>query len=384
MPNPDSKKKNSRFYGFVVAYYRNDPYLMLEKFSSQLTDVAKTVSIDWSESKSNVSLTGDIIKGRDVVGLEKADSSRVSIVGFENTHTWDIDGQSYTVKYPTIRFKNFRKHFPEPAIFDGYKALLDEYESYRGGTRVSRLNSNSIKKNAYIENTKKRKETEAALKAEAINKDHRWLKLLTRLQSPCPYFDKKGVSELHNWVDLYSGETTMGRLVGTFTAIKLVDLKGWTFRGIQRIYPNTNEKTFRKNLDPSGACFTVPARKPINGEIIYVMESPADSGMTFKLTECYSVAALYADNISSVASQLRLMCPDSPIVLIADNDQYGTAPNKGVEVCETTLRATAGSTYMIIPQFDRKEKALQFKDLTDFTLAYGEEAALDFLTSYKS
>jgi len=48
MPNFDNKNDNpqaSRFYGFVMTYYRNDPYLMLDKFSSQIADVAAEVSI---------------------------------------------------------------------------------------------------------------------------------------------------------------------------------------------------------------------------------------------------------------------------------------------------------------------------------------------------
>ena len=380
---PNSNEQNSRFYGFVVAYYRNDPYLMLDKFASQIADVAKLVSIDWYESRAAVTLTGEIINGRDVVGLEKADSSRVSIIGFENTHTWEVGGESHTIKYPSVRFKNFRTHFPEPVLFDGYKALMDEYDSYRGGSRVSSIRPDNRQRKAYLKNAENRREEEKTLRKNAVNKDFRWLKMMSRLQSPCPYFDKKGVPELHQWVELFTGETTMGKFTGQFTAIKLVDLGQWSFRGIQRIYPEVGAKTFRKGLDTSGACFPVPCRQPVNGEAIYVMEAPADAGMSYKLTGAYSVAAMYADNIPKIAAILREMCPDSAIIMVADNDQYGDAPNKGVEVCETTLRATHGKTFMIIPQFDAAAKKRLCKDLTDYVSAYGEEKGKMLLKSYR-
>lgn len=384
MPNSHEKqnKNNSRFYGFVMAYYRNDPYLMLDKFASQIADVAKEVSIDWYESRSNVTLSGEIIKGQDVVGFEKADKGRISIIGFENTHTWEIEGESYTIKFPSVRFNNFRKHFPEPALFDGYKALMDEYDSYRGGSRVSRVKPNNTLRSDYLKNAEKRREEEQALKAEAVNKDHRWLKMMLKLQGPCPYFAKKGVADLFQWVELFTGETTYGKLRGKFTALKLVDLAKWNFKGIQRIYPETGAKTFRKGLDPSGACFPVPCRPPIDGEDIYVMEAPADAAMSYKLTSDYSVAAMYADNIPHIVAVLREICPNSRIILVADNDQYGDAPNKGVEVCETTLRSTPGKMLMIIPQFDEVAKQKKYKDLTDYVAAYGEGKAVMLLKTF--
>lgn len=385
MPNSEENKRrlNSRFYGFVMTYYGNDPYLMLDKFSSQIADVAAEVSIDWYESRVNVALTGEIIKGRNVSGLEKADNGRVSIIGFENTHTWELEGETYTIKYPSVRFNNFRKHFTEPVIFDGYKALMDEYDLYRGGSRVSRVKPNRERRNELLKNAEKRREEEGALRAEAVNKDFRWLKMMSKLQAPCPYFTKKGVGELYEWVDLFVGQTTMGKFVGQFTALRLVELTQWKFKGIQRIYPELGVKIFRKGLDPSGSCFPVPFRRPSNGEDIYVMEAPADAGMSHKLTGSYSVAAMYADNIPIIVAILREICPDSVIILVADNDQYSEALNKGVDICETTLRTTGGKTFMIIPQFDEVEKRKNYKDLTDYVEAYGEKEGLIFLKSWQ-
>lgn len=384
MPNLNKQKyeHNSPFYGFVMTYYRNDPYFMLDKFASQIEDIAKMVSIDWYKSRANVTLTGEFIKGRDVAGLDIADHNRISIIGFENTHTWEIEGVSYTIKYPSVRFNNFRKHFPEPVHFDGYKALLDEYDSYRRGARVSKTKLDDDRRKALLMNAERKRENERLLKAEAVSKDFRWLKMMSKLHTPCPYFAKKGVPDLFRWVVLFTGKTTMGKFIGQFTAIQMVELAQWQFKGIQRIYPELGVKIFRRGLDPSGACFPVPFRPPINGENIYVIEAPADAAMSYKLTEAYSVAAMYADNIPCIVAILRKKCPDSEIILVADNDQYGNSPNKGVEVCETTLRATPGKTFMIIPQFEAEAKKRQYKDLSDYVAAYGEKQGENLLKSY--
>ena len=382
MPNSNSEQP-SRFYGYVLTYYRNDPYLMLDKFASLIADVAAEVSIDWYETRSCISLSGELIKDRGVVGIEKADKGRISVVAFENSYTWEDENQEYTIKYPSIRFNNFRKHFPEPVLFDGYKALMDEFDSYRGGARVSRVKSNANRKNEILQAAAKRREDEITLRDEAVGKDFRWLKMLVKLECPCPYFARKGVGELHKVVDLFTGETTMGNCIGRFTALRLFKLKEWSFNGLQRIYPETNQKTFRRGLNTSEACFPIPCRQPINGETIYVNEAPADAGMAFKLTGCYSVAAMYADNIPLIVNVLRSLCPDSEIIIVADNDQYDGGNNKGVEVCELALRETEGATFMIIPQFDESEKVKKYKELTDFSSAYGEDKAKNLLVSYK-
>lgn len=378
---PNFEKGESRFFGFVVTYYRNDPYLMLDKFSDLIAAVAAEVSINWHETRSNVALDGQMIKGRHVSGLERADSGRVSVVAFENTHTWSAGGVDYTIRYPSIRFRNFRKHFPDPVLFDGYKALMDEFDKLRNGTRVARMKPDPSRYVKIIEGAEARRQIEAQEKKEAVEKDRRWLPLLTHLSEPCPYFASKGVPEIYEWCDLLTGETTKGNYQGLFTAIQLVDLATGKFRGIQRIYPETNAKIFRRGLDPTGAAFPVPSRLPNNGEPIYVLEAAADAGMAYKVTGRYSVGVYFADNMQNIVSILRSLCPDSEIIMVADNDQYG-GPNKGVDVCEAALRETPGKTYVIIPQFEQPEKELRYKDLTDYAKAYGLDETRRFLLSY--
>ena len=194
----------------------------------------------------------------------------------------------------------------------------------------------------------------------------------------CPYFNKKGVVNAHQLVDLFFGSTSKGPFLGEFTAILLSDAKNDDFRGIQRIYPETSNKIFRKGLNPSGAIFKVG--QFINGKPIYILEAAADTLLSYMLTGHCSVAAMFADNIPLVAAIISKRFPDSPLVFVADNDQYGGA-NKGVDVCEESLRSTDNDAFLIIPEFEESEKKLFYKDLTDYCAAYGEiktKALLEF------
>ena len=376
---PNSDKANNDFYSFVSTYFSNDPYLMLERFESDIAIVANDVSINWYESKVNVDLLGTKISGKHVVGNEKADSGRMWINGFENIYDAEFNGATEKVKYPIIRFQNFRKHFPEPVYFNGLDLLWKEFDRYRKGERINRCVINLDAKKDHLDKQKLMQDEVVKLREQAINKDENWIRYLVKRTFPCPYFESKGVGELYLYKPLYVGNTTLGSNVGEFTAICLEDVKTGCFRGLQRIYPNSGAKVFRKGLDPTGAVYTVGTA--VNGEAIYVFEAPADAGMSYKLTSCFSIAALYADNISSISFILRQKYPDSPLIFVADNDQYGGA-NKGVDVCEKALRSTDGDTYMLIPTFKESEKKARKKDLTDYCQAYGDEQGKVFLLSY--
>lgn len=384
---PNSNNVESRFYAFVLTYYRNDPYIMLDKFHDLISNKSSEVSINWDKSRGNVALNRTLVKGKNVIGMEKNDAGRGSIIAFENTHTWERNKVSYTIKYPSILFKNHRIHFDKPVLFDGYKALMEEYERYKAGERVYIPKINSLKTNQRLEEIAKREEEDKLLQSEAVNKDRRWLEMLHRLEELCPYFSSKGLPELGKYLALYVGETTLGFWLGRFTAIVLKDVVSWEFRGLQRYYHDSSAKVFRKGLGTTGACVSLPDRSPVNGELIYVIEAVADAAMSFKLTGDMSIAALYADNIPIVVSEIRKQCPDSPIIMVADNDQYPDkygkpTPNKGVDICESTLRATSGNVFMVIPQFKERELGKKYKDLTDYCSAYGEEEATIFLKGY--
>ncbi|PKG68650.1 hypothetical protein [Pseudoalteromonas sp. GutCa3] len=365
------------FYTFILTYYSNNAYVMLDKFRYEISDIANQVSIDWDSSRSNLALDGLLVKGSKVFGLEKADKGRVSILAKEASFDiTDENGNSFTIKFPLIRFNNFRKHFSEPLWFNGLDSIKREYQTYKSGNRITRYKPDPNAAKDREAAIKKSLEIESELVKNAIKKDKSWLYFLKPLKTACPYFYSKGVAEIYLWCDLYYNDTKDDNY---FTALKLVSVKTWEFSGLQRIYPIQNKKLFRKGLNPSFSAFFVPSRLPIDGEDIYVLEAPADAGMSFKLTGVLSVAALMADNIANVVLYLRLSFPNSRIILVADNDQYGDSLNKGVDVCENVLRNTEGPMEMIIPSFEDAEKKLEYKDLTDFVKAYGEAKGQELL-----
>ncbi|NQY33620.1 MAG: hypothetical protein HRT37_01360 [Alteromonadaceae bacterium] len=363
------KDSNRDFYSFVLTYYQNNPYIMLERFASQIADVASSVSIDWCASKQNVDLNGTKVSGKRSIGLTKPDAGRTWIIGFTNEYEGHFKGNHYKIKFPLIRFQNFRKHFPEPVIFDGCNALWEEFKRYNQGEKINRHKINMLEKSKHLERLKKFSEDEKKDQLASIEKDRHWLGYMKKRSTSCPYFKRKGIPDLHHLIELYVGSTSKGPFIGEFTAIKLTDAKTDVFRGIQRIYPETGSKVFRKGLNPSGAILKIGDL--IDGEPIFILEAPADAALSYVLTEHCSVAALYADNIGVIAKVLSKRFPNSTLIFVADNDQYNGA-NKGVDTCERSIKNIESQTYLIIPEFENPEQKLRKKDLTDYYGSYGE------------
>ena len=79
---PNSNQKND-FYTFVLTYFRNDPYMMLDRFEADIAKVASEVSIDWYQTKRNVDLDGVRISGKLAKGMTSNDSGRIWVIAHE-------------------------------------------------------------------------------------------------------------------------------------------------------------------------------------------------------------------------------------------------------------------------------------------------------------
>lgn len=366
-----SNNKVYSFFGYVLAYYRNDPVRILEKFASEIAEKAAEVSIDWRASAENVVLTGEIVKGRRVVGLSPNDAGRVSITASVLRYT---QKKGDVVCYPFVRFQNFRKHFSEPVYWDGYKAMLAEWKELQQGQRVS------VKKIDMAAVTDRQNQVaaeqarEKQFQLEAVQKDFSWLQKLQRLINPCPYFSRKGLQDIHAMVNLYGGETTVG-VVGPFTALLLEDIDG-NFRGLQRIYFD-GTKRFRKGVDPS-CCFW-RIGDLVDGSPIVVTEGAANAGWGHKLTGFASVATLFADNLVNVVLLLRERYPNSQILIVADND-VGDGPNKGVSVAKEACHLINNeNVVLVIPEFPASDEKLT--DLADYAVVFGASEAKKLVLS---
>lgn len=366
--------KSDPFFEFVLTYYKNDPYVMLDRFADELAEVAEQRSIDWYKTRDNISLDSTIIRGNRVFGFEEGDKGRISVTGFHNTQTTQSGN---IVNYPVVRFKNFRKQFSEDVYFAGYKALWDEFKKHQEG-------NSATKSTCDLEGQKRRvAKIEAENKRirlgqkQAVLKDWEWMrKSMSKRTTPCPYLSTKGLSHIHNKVELYKGNTSKG-VVGEFTAVVALDLEHWCFGGLQRLYKN--DKVFRTGMNPNSKAWV--SHIPEDGDDIYLSEAFAEAALVYDLTDQCSVAAFYADNIPLVAILLRARFPNSKLIFVADNDQYSD-PNKGVESCVKAINSIGDNSWLYVPQFEEEEKVKKYKDLTDYALAYGCAAAKAFITQH--
>ncbi len=363
----DSNQKD-KFYSFVLTYYRNDALVMMEKFSDEIAKVASQVSIDWTSTYRHVNLDG---KKSKCVGLEKEDNGRIWVIGYLNT---EITKYGNVIKYPVIRFQNFRKHFDGAEYFSGMKHLWIEFRRYQDGERARGCSVSKESLLAHRSKLESKRRLDERLVEQAVEKDWAWLLRLKKRVTPCPYFSSKGLDHIHEKIEMYTGYTTKG-VVGQFSAVKAIDIKTGAFAGLQRIYEQ--QKIFRKGLNPSGTAWF--SNEPINGDDIYILEAVADAALVFELSGKCSVAAWYADNISIVAVLLRDRYPMSRLIFIADNDQYSD-PNKGVESCVAAINRIEDNYLLIVPQFEAEELMKKMKDLSDFFLSYGREKTLELIS----
>lgn len=352
-------KQMSRFFQYVSTEFGNCPYRMLEAFSNDIAQIAELVSVDWWETKDKVRLSGIKHSGRQVVGLTSQDQGRIWVIGFHNTHRWLHQGNEQVVNYPSVRFQNFRVHFPEPVLFDGYQALMNAYKRQKTYSVVYRP---KIK-------VKNVDESIESLRQDAVEKDMTWLSRLKPRQTPCPYFEAKGIPHFHQLLHVFQGQTTKGPAIGEFTAVPIWSVVTWQFCGLQRYYKG-GQKVYRKNINPSGACVVCPHRQPVDGEWIIIQESVADTIMANILSNVFCIASLFADNLVQVVRTLRAACPTSPMLLVADQD---VESGKGLEVCENAVRLVEGNIKLALPP--------QGKDLTHAIDLMGKEAVGQWLAS---
>ncbi|NJI86929.1 hypothetical protein [Shewanella sp. Iso12] len=349
---------------------------MLEAFVDDVANVASQVNVDWYQTRHVVTLDSCKVK-TGVVGLELADRGRIWVIGHTSEYLWTDQetGEQNLLRFPTIYFRNFRKHFPEPVVFKGFDVLYAKWINHRGGNRFSRLNETS-QKSAREQHLKNLRAEDARLRDEATRRDLAWMNKLPPFSDSDydgSYFEKKRIpTSVVSHLNCRVGFTSVG-VTGRFIGVPVFDTNSWKFLCMQRLY-DSGQKMFRKHSNFFGGCVVVPGGgrpEPAPGQPIYIMESYVDAVLAFSLTSSWSIAALNADNIVPISLALAKQFPDSPQIFVADNDQYGDS-NAGVDRCEEAItKSPLQSVYLIIPQFQEKEKSLRYKDLTDYDKAYG-------------
>lgn len=199
-----------------------------------------------------------------------------------------------------------------------------------------------------IEEKKKRNEECAA----------KWLpKYLDGTQDPLhPYLKNKGIKD--NYV---------GRVLGKNLLVPVSDFK--RFWGVQVI--SENKKTFATGLNYKGSFCVIDTK--VNDDTVYISEGFATACTIREVLNKISVCCFTANNILPVARSFRKNNPDTPIVICADNDQYGDK-NTGIEAAKKAMMSVE-NVRVVTPVF--KDTTTKPTDFNDLYLLEGASAVFD-------
>jgi len=167
--------------------------------------------------------------------------------------------------------------------------------------------------------------------------------------TPCkthPYLIRKQVSSGNLRVDNY------GNLV-----VPMFDINGKHWNN-QRINCH-GSKFFSKGARVKGCFYPIGDLK--NSETIFLCEGTATGLAVQSITGYPVLACLTASNLLHVGKAIRNKCPDTKIVITADNDQYGDN-NTGKISAAAAAKETDG--IVVLPRFKcTKTRPTDFNDL---------------------
>lgn len=149
-------------------------------------------------------------------------------------------------------------------------------------------------------------------------------------------------------------------------------------RTYQRI-PPVGDKKFMKDGEAKGNFFRIG----IPGEKIFIATGYATGATVFELSGKCVYIAFNDGNLRAVAEAVRKLHPDSDIVIVADNDQWGTKNgqpyNSGLDHANKASQSVSGCSF-IYPSF--KDLSSKPSDFNDLFLLEGRDITLSQLGEY--
>ncbi|WP_031480064.1 zincin-like metallopeptidase domain-containing protein [Maridesulfovibrio frigidus] len=131
-------------------------------------------------------------------------------------------------------------------------------------------------------------------------------------------------------------------------------------------------KLFEKGGLKSGSFHTIdPDQKIAQGGPILIAEGYATSASIHMATGEPTIVAFDASNLEPVAKALHEKYPDSPIIILGDNDHH-LKNNVGVEKAEAAAIAVSGVA--IVPKFSDSEREQGLSDFNDLHQSSGLDA----------
>jgi len=143
-------------------------------------------------------------------------------------------------------------------------------------------------------------------------------------------------------------------------------------RSLQRINGNSF-KSLKKNAQKTGNYFVVGGELK-NGEPILYAEGYSTSASISEATKRPVVMTVDAGNLPRVAEKLKLKYPDSPHVILGDDDRKREV-NKGLKKAEEAAQLTDG--VYTVPKFNQKEQEKGLTDFNDLHASRGLNAVRD-------
>lgn len=157
---------------------------------------------------------------------------------------------------------------------------------------------------------------------------------------------------------------------GKVAVIPMYDIDGrlWSY---QLLNPDGSKRnaTGGRTLGLSHFLQPVVNRKPFG-----VAESYVTAATCMEITGIPVICAFSSHNLKEVALAWSLKCPDSPIIIFADNDRH-LASNKGIECAREAVSAVGDHAVVIAPDFGARIPVRKESDWNDFVRLFGKEEA---------
>ncbi len=138
-------------------------------------------------------------------------------------------------------------------------------------------------------------------------------------------------------------------------------------RGYQILNSN-GSKVFAKGVQCSGLLH--PLIKLTDGLPVGIAEGYVTAATCLELTGMPMVAAFTSYNLEQVATVIRQVLPNSPVVIFADNDRYLTK-NKGVICAHRAIKRYKENGHVLVPSFNGQPCTRDYSDWNDLVQAVG-------------
>lgn len=272
--------------------------------------------------------------------------------------------------------------FKEIRFSEGMSLWVTIYDYKKAQSYSQRFDSRTLTDDEIqkVELARKQLDEKLTQQKEKIQKDCKdyclkeWAK--HEFTDTCDYFTKKGVSAPPNVFKLRHSE-----LGGSELLCPMYDENG-EFWGYQ-IISERRGKDFNLGQRTDGVF--VPISMPDNPSRIYISEGVATALSVFMggggAVAC--LAALSASNLPKVARALRRKYPKTPLVVMADNDQW-TPDNPGIRFAERACQDTDGTVYAA-PEFphDTPGKPTDWNDFHKFFGLEALKSEIDAITTLR-